>query len=463
MLIIPVVLCVSFIVYALVDLAPGDVVDTMITSEMTAEDVIQLRILYDLDKPMIYRYGKYMFKLIQGDLGVSDISKSSVWEAYVERLPNTLKLTLSGLIIGVVCAIPLGIFASKRAGTIADSAATVFAVLGISMPSFWLGLLFQQLFSLKLGWLPAGGMNEGIRSLIMPAVCSGLMLMATATRQTRSSMVDVLKADYLRTARAKGVPEKVVIRKHALGNALIPIVTVIGSSLSMALAGSVVVEQVFAWPGVGRLAVEAVGRRDVPTVLGTVIMTTTIYVFIQICVDITYTFVDPRIKSRYVKSGKRVKHSAVKTAASPAVQLQKSGEQASAEVSATPVSTESAAAGAAANIAAVKQDETLTAKESVAQKAQSVQTPKKDETVQAADSEKASGAQAVAAKQTRTYEDIDKKEIGIAADTSGGLVTKKYAKRSQFADIFYRLRKNKGSLIGMIIISAIILCFLVSL
>ena len=305
LLIFPVILCVSFIVYALVDLAPGDVVDTMTSSEMSAEDIAALREQYDLDKPMIYRYGKYMFNLVQGDLGVSDISKESVWDSYIERLPNTLILTFSGLIIGVICAVPLGIFAARRSGTIADNAATVFAILGISMPAFWLALLMQQLFSLKLSWLPSGGMTYGLRSLLMPAVCSGIMLMATATRQTRSSMLDVLQADYLRTARAKGVPENVVIRKHALGNALIPILTVVGGSLSMALAGSVVIEQVFAWPGVGRLAVEAVSRRDTPTVLGTVIMTTTLYVFIQILVDITYAFVDPRIKSRYASSSKR--------------------------------------------------------------------------------------------------------------------------------------------------------------
>ena len=307
LLIIPVVICVSFIVYALVDLAPGDVVDTMINENMTEEDIAGLRRMYDLDKPMVYRYGKYMFKLVQGDLGVSDTTKQSVWGTYVKRLPNTLILTISGLIVGVSCAIPLGIFAARRSGKIADSATTVLAVVGISIPGFWLALLFIQLFSFKLSWLPAGGMDAGIRSLILPAICSGLMLMASATRQTRSSMLDVLKADYLNTARAKGVPEKAVIRKHALGNALIPIVTVVGSSLAGSLAGSVIVEQVFAIPGVGRMATEAVSARDVPSVLGAVIMTTTLYVFIQILVDIAYAFVDPRIKSRYVGVKKKRK------------------------------------------------------------------------------------------------------------------------------------------------------------
>ena len=306
-LVIPVIICVSFIVYTLVDLAPGDAVDSMITSEMTQEDADALRAQYDMDKSMIYRYGKYMYNLVQGDLGISTATKASVWSTYISRLPNTLILALSGLVIGVSAAIPLGIHAAKRSGSIADNVTTVLVVLGISMPSFWLALLLLQLFSQTLGWLPASGINISFKTLILPAVCSGLMLMATATRQTRSSMLDVLRADYLRTARAKGVPEKVVIRKHALGNALIPIVTVIGGSLSMSLAGSVIIEQVFAWPGVGRMAVEGVGQRDVPTVLGCVILTSTFYVLIQIFVDLAYAFVDPRIKSQYVTARKKRK------------------------------------------------------------------------------------------------------------------------------------------------------------
>ena len=304
-LIIPIVICVSFIVYALVDLAPGNIVDVMINSEMTQEEIDYLRASFDLDKPMIYRYVKYMINLVQGDLGVSMITKTSVWETYMYRLPNTLKLSLSSLLIGVITGLPLGIFAANRSGRLSDNATTVFAVLGISIPGFWLALLLLQLFSLRLGLLPAGGMNNGIRSLILPAITGGLGLMASTTRQTRSSVLDVLKSDYLRTARAKGVPENVVIRKHALGNALIPIVTVVGNSLAYVIAGSVITEQVYAWPGVGRLAVEALGARDVTTVLGTIILTTFFYVFILIIVDIAYAFVDPRIKARYTTVKKR--------------------------------------------------------------------------------------------------------------------------------------------------------------
>lgn len=304
-LIIPVILFVSLIVFALVDLAPGDIVDMMNLENMTIEEVAELRHTYDLDKPLVYRWGKYMIKLLQGDLGVSQSSGYSVWELYIYRLPNTLKLSLSALFFGTFCAIPLGIFAARHAGSLLDNAVTFLVALGVCIPSFWLALILLRLFSLNLNWFPAGGMNEGIKSMVLPVICSSLMLMVFATRQTRSSMLEVLRADYLRTARAKGVPEQVVIHKHALGNALIPIITVIGNSLSASLAGSVIIENVFSWPGVGRLAVEGVTARDTNLVLGTVIMTTIFYVLIQIFVDIAYAFSDPRIKSQYVRPKKR--------------------------------------------------------------------------------------------------------------------------------------------------------------
>jgi peptide/nickel transport system permease protein len=306
---IPVIICVSFIVFALMDMAPGTIVDSMITETTTQEDIDELRAKYDLDKPMIYRYGKYMINLVQGNLGVSDVSDANVWNMYISRLPNTLLLSLASLVIGTSISIPLGIRAAKRAGKLTDNLTTTFTLFGMSMPSFWLGLLLLLLFSYQLKWLPAGG-NKGILSFILPAVCSGLMLMATSARQTRSSMLDVLNSDYLRTARAKGVPEKEVIRKHALGNAWIPIITTIGGVLSISLAGSAVIESVFAWPGVGRLTVDAVTSRDVTMTCGCVIMTTILYVVLQLIVDLIYAFVDPRIKAQYQNTGKKRRRAA---------------------------------------------------------------------------------------------------------------------------------------------------------
>jgi len=296
---------VSFIVYALIDLTPGSVIDSMASSEMTEEDWEALRIAYNLDKPMIYRYGLYIINLVQGDLGVSDYTKLPVWDVYISRLPNTLILALSSFIFGSVIGIPLGIIAARRSGSLIDNATTLVSLIGMSMPAFWLGLLLLLLFALRLQWLPAGGNDGGFRSIILPAICSGSMLMAQCTRQTRSSMLEVLKADYLRTARAKGVPEEVVIRKHALGNAWIPVLTAMGNALSVTIAGSAIVEAVFAWPGVGRMIIEAVASRDVNTTLGCVVMTTFLYVFVQLLVDIMYALVDPRIKSRFSTRRKR--------------------------------------------------------------------------------------------------------------------------------------------------------------
>ena len=291
------------------DAAPGTIVDTMISEATTAEDIAALMEKYDLDKPVFYRYAKYMINLVQGDLGTSDLTGIKVWSAYISRLPNTLILSLAALVIGSLLSVPLGIRAARHAGKLTDNLTTTFTLIGMSMPSFWLGLLLLMVFSFKLGWLPAGG-KTGILSFILPAVCSGLMLMAMSTRQTRSSMLEVLGSDYLRTARAKGVPEKAVIRKHALGNAWIPILTTIGTSLSATLAGSAVIESVFSWPGVGRLTVDAVMSRDVKLTCGCVIMTTILYVVLQLAVDLLYAFVDPRIKAQYANRGKKRKRAA---------------------------------------------------------------------------------------------------------------------------------------------------------
>ncbi len=300
---IPVVLCVSFLVFALMDLTPGSIVDSMIPSDATPEMAEAIRAQYDMDKPMIYRYGKYMFHFIQGDLGKSDISGENILDMYLVRLPNTLLLAVTSLFIAAILAIPMGIRAARHAGTLTDTLTTVVTLVGMSMPAFWLGLILLYIFSFQLHWFPAGG-NMGILSYVLPSVCNGLNMMAGTTRQTRSAMLEVLNADFLRTARAKGVPEKRVIWKHALGNAMIPILTTLGGNLSTAMAGSVVIESVFAWPGVGRLTAEAIMSRDTKLACGSVIMTTILYVLMMLLVDLAYAFVDPRIKARYVRPKK---------------------------------------------------------------------------------------------------------------------------------------------------------------
>ena len=303
---IPVLICVSLAIYILMDLAPGTVIDSLITEQMTPEDIEKLRQEYDLDKPVIYRYAKYMWGLLHGDLGRSQVTGISVWESFVSRFPATLKLSLVSVVIGTVLAIPIGIFAARKAGTIWDNLTTGFTLIGQSMPSFWLGLLLLIIFAYKIQLFPAGG-YQGPSSYVLPAITSALMMTALTARQTRSSMLEVLRADYLRTARAKGVPERLVIRRHALKNAWIPILTTIGMGMSRFLAGSAVIETVFSWPGIGRLTVEAVSQRDVTLACGCVILTCILYVIVLLVVDLLYAFVDPRIKAKYSSGGRRRK------------------------------------------------------------------------------------------------------------------------------------------------------------
>ena len=303
-LLIPILLCVSFIIFWLIDLAPGEITDTMITDEMTEEDIQILRAKYDLDKPLIVRYGKYIWNLLHGDLGRSQVSNLSVWEQYKIRFPFTLRLSIYSLILGVALAIPAGIFAAKHAGTIWDNITTAIAMLGLSMPNFWLGLMLLIYFSMKLKMFPAA--YDGTwKSYVLPVVANGFSMMASITRQTRSSILDVSRQDFLRTARAKGVPERRVTYKHELGNAWIPIITQIGMMLGMTLGGSAVIEAVYSWPGVGYLLVEAISRRDTIMACGCVILTATMYTIILLIVDLVYAAIDPRIRSAYARKKKR--------------------------------------------------------------------------------------------------------------------------------------------------------------
>lgn len=301
---IPTILCVSFIIFALMDLAPGTVVDSMITSEMTNEDIAELRAHYDLDKPMIYRYGKYMLNLARGDLGKSQVNGLSVWNLYTSRFPMTLRLALLSLCVAVAIALPLGIFAALHSGTIWDNLTTGISLIGISMPSFWTGLLLLFAFSYYIKIFPAS-YNGTAASYVLPVVTSGFMMSASTTRQTRSAMLEVLRQDYLRTARAKGVAENMIIIKHALGNALIPIITQVGMMLAFSMAGSVVIETVFGWPGIGQLTIEAINRRDTPLACGGIILTLILFITMLLIVDLLYALVDPRIRARFAPAKRR--------------------------------------------------------------------------------------------------------------------------------------------------------------
>ena len=303
-MLIPVIIGVSFLIFCMMEMAPGDITD-VIADTWTPEDVAKLRAELNLDKNVFYRYVIYMKDLLQGDLGYSYLLKADVWQLYIQRIPNTVKLAFSSILISIVLSLPLGIYAALKHGTPIDNLCTVGALLGLSIPNFWLGLMLIILFAQILGWLPSFGADDGIKSLILPAITIGTGIMATMARTTRSSMLDVLRADYLRTARAKGVDESKVITKHGLRNALIPIITVFGAQLGAGLGGAVVTENVFSWPGVGQLMVTAIKQRDTTLVCGVLIMTVIMISVTQLLVDLAYAFVDPRLRSQYAIKKKK--------------------------------------------------------------------------------------------------------------------------------------------------------------
>lgn len=297
---IPVILAVSFIVFFIVDLAPGDVVDIIAGTEVSVADKNAMREEMGLDKSLLVRYFRYMGGMLRGDMGISYVTNKNVFEIYMSRLPATLLLASVGTIVALAIAIPLGITAAVHQNTWLDSGSMVIGLLGLSIPTFWLGLMLIIVFSLKLGLFPSIG-NQTLFSIVLPAITVGSGQAALTMRTTRSSMLEVIRQEYLSTARAKGVPEKTVIRKHAFKNALIPILTVIGTQFGVAMGGAVMTETVFAWPGVGRLLVDSISNRDTQMVTGAIILTTILSSIVILLIDIAYAFVDPRIKARYVK------------------------------------------------------------------------------------------------------------------------------------------------------------------
>jgi len=297
--VIPVLLGVIFIVYMIMSMAPGDPVLQLVGEQATPEQIEAKRIELGLDKPVLLQYVNYVFKLVQGDFGNSYKTKTGVIIEIAARFPTTLKMSLTAVIISVVLALPLGVVAAVKQNTWIDGVSMFIALLGVSVPIFWLGLMLLLLFSLRLGWFPASGTNAGIRSFILPGFALGFQSMATIARTTRSSMLEVIRQDYIRTARAKGVPYGTVIRRHALRNALIPTVTMVGLQVGSLLSGSVLTETVFGLPGLGRYMIASISGRDTPSVLGCIVMFTLIFTLVNLLVDLLYGFIDPRIRAQY--------------------------------------------------------------------------------------------------------------------------------------------------------------------
>jgi len=300
---VPVLLIVSLITFVLIYFVPGDVSAELAGPGAGKEEVARIRAVYGLDRPFYERLLGWYAALLQGDLGQSVLLGRSVTEAILERLPITLSLTGLALLLSIVIGIASGVLAAMRVNTWVDQTTMTIALAGLSLPDFWLGLVMIYFFAVTLGVLPTGGYVElsqdplgWLRSMALPALALALTQVGLLARMTRASMLDVLRQDYMRTARAKGLPNRVVIGKHALANVMIPVITVIGLSVGILLGGAVVIEQVFSIPGVGRLIIGGILRRDFPVIQGGLLLTAVIFVLVNILVDVLYAVVDPRVR-----------------------------------------------------------------------------------------------------------------------------------------------------------------------
>ena len=273
----------------------GDIALAMATPDTTEAELEEIRRKFGLDRPAYERYGRYLFNLVQGDLGVSGTSRRQVSEMMAERIPPTLQLAAVGLFLAMVIGIPLGVLAAVKRNTIVDQFAKVFAIIGMSAPQFWVAIMLIMFFGAQLKWLPTYG-RGGIDHYIMPGIAISSFVMAGFMRLTRSSMLEVLDSEFVKFARIKGLQERLVIFKHALKNAIIPVLTFGGVSFAGLLNGAIVVEVVFAWPGLGRLMLDAIRERDTVVIMATILTSGFIYVFLSTVVDILYAYVDPRIR-----------------------------------------------------------------------------------------------------------------------------------------------------------------------
>ncbi len=294
-MLIPVVLGVVTLVFFLIHMIPGDPVEIMLGEQAQAADKETLRRELKLDRPIREQYLLYLSGLPRGDLGRSIHSRQPVIETILKRFPATLMLTLAAMMVAVMIAIPIGILSAVRQYSMMDNVSMFAALLGISMPNFWLGPLLILLFSIQLGWLPVSGMG-GVQHLILPAITLGTALAAILTRMTRSSVLEVIREQYIVTARAKGLQERVVLFKHAFKNALIPVITILGLQFGALLSGSIITETIFSWPGIGRLMIQAVNQRDYPLVQGCVLFISLSYVLVNLATDLLYGVADPRIR-----------------------------------------------------------------------------------------------------------------------------------------------------------------------
>ena len=295
LLLIPVLWGVATLVFLLLHFIPGDPVDLMLGDSALGTDRETLRDQLGLNDPLIVQYLRYFGDLLQGDWGTSLFSKKPVFEEIMERVPATMELMLGAMVVTILVAMPLGLIAAENKGSWIDQGAMIFSLLGVSIPNFWLGPMLILLFSIHFDLLPV---NErgGLEHLILPALTLGTSLASILARITRSSVVETLQAEYIRTARSKGISELRILFRHALRNALIPIVTVIGLQVGVLLSGAIITEAIFDWPGLGNLLISAINSRNYPLVQGCVLFIAGSYVMVNLVIDLLYAYLDPRIR-----------------------------------------------------------------------------------------------------------------------------------------------------------------------
>lgn len=293
--VIPVLLIISFICFMMIRLVPGDPVANMLGINASKEAIAAQRAELGLDKPLLTQYGDFLVKALQGDLGKSITTRRPVIDEIAQRYPATLKLALGATVFAAVVGITFGVLSAVKQNKLTDNVIMVFSLLSVSTPSFFLALVMMLLFSIHLGWLPSMGLRTPLH-YVLPIITLGMQSVGLIARTTRSSMLEVLRQDYIRTSRSRGISQAVIVMRHAFKNALIPVVTVVGLRFGGLLAGSMLVEAVFSVPGIGRFMVDGVLKRDYPVVQGTVLVLATTFVLVNLAVDLIYALIDPRIK-----------------------------------------------------------------------------------------------------------------------------------------------------------------------
>jgi peptide/nickel transport system permease protein len=295
LLTVPVLLGVATLVFSLIHLVPGDPAQAMMGDGASPQDVAELRAKLGLDQPLLAQYVSFLRHAVTGDLGVSFRTGQPVTLMILERIPATAELAVAAMLVAVMLAIPLGVVAAVWRGTAIDYGAMTFALAGVSIPNFWLGPLLAIVFAVELGWLPVSGRGT-LAHLVLPAISLGLALAAILARMTRASLLDELNELYVRAARARGVSNAASITRHALGNSLVPLLTIIALQFGAVLTGAVITETIFAWPGIGRLLIQSIGFRDYPMVQGCILLIAVTYVSVNLITDLMYGFIDPRIR-----------------------------------------------------------------------------------------------------------------------------------------------------------------------